>query len=276
MNAFPKSLRAALLTGVLAVLTAMPALAAAPPSTKKEDVERWEVLRNDFYAGRAIEEAGDLIALDAPTRAHDAAIVPIRVDVKPQARLKSLSLFIDGNPVPHAATVHFGPASAGGFIETRVRVDSYTNVRAVGETEDGQLLMTAAYVKAAGGCSAPALKDPKEALNRLGKMRLRQAEAPVGGGPVTTQLLIAHPNNSGFQFDQISRTYIPAHYLDTVTVTLDGKTVLDIDTDISISEDPSFSFGIDPAAGGTLQVVARDSKNQEFTGSWPTGGRPAL
>ena len=276
MKAIPTALRAALLGTLLAGFLPGPAVLAAPPSTEKEDQERWQILRDMYFADRSIEDAGALISIDAPYRAHDAAIVPIRIDIKPEARLKTLSLYIDGNPVPHAATVRFGPASAGGFFETRVRVDSYTNVRAVGETEDGRLIMTAAYVKAAGGCSAPALKDPQEALSRLGKMRMRQAEAPAAGGPVTAQLLISHPNSSGLQFDQISRTYIPAYYVQSVTVRYAGQPVLDIEADISISEDPSFRFNLHPAEGGKLEVTARDSKGQEFKGSWPVGTQPAL
>ena len=41
------------------------------------------------------------------------------------------------------------------MIETRVRVDQYTNVHAVAETADGKLFVSTVFVKAAGGCSAP-------------------------------------------------------------------------------------------------------------------------
>ena len=44
-------------------------------------------------------------------------------------------------------------------ISTRVRVNSYTNVHAVAELSDGKLYVVKTYVKASGGCSAPAVKD---------------------------------------------------------------------------------------------------------------------
>ena len=53
---------------------------------------------------------------------------------------------------------------------------------AVAELSDGQLYVSKTYVKASGGCSAPAGKNAEEAQNRLGKMRYRQfarEEAPA-------------------------------------------------------------------------------------------------
>ena len=48
-------------------------------------------------------------------------------------------------------------------LSTRVRVDSYTNVHAVAELSDGQLYAAQRFVKAAGGCSAPAAKQEADA-----------------------------------------------------------------------------------------------------------------
>mgnify|MGYP006176031439 CR=1 FL=1 len=42
--------------------------------------------------------------LEDDARAHDAALVPVRVEVVPSLRLKALSLLVDKNPVPLAAT----------------------------------------------------------------------------------------------------------------------------------------------------------------------------
>jgi len=45
-------------------------------------------------------------------------------------------------------------------------------VRAVAELSDGTLHMTKKFVKAAGGCSAPAMADMALAMQRAGKMKL--------------------------------------------------------------------------------------------------------
>lgn len=253
-----------LLAGLLIVLS-MPGLAATDAA---EDAARWDILHDMYFKDRPVEEAGALIRIDAPARAHDAALVPVRIEVEPSLRLKSLSLLVDKNPVPLAATFRFGPASAGSGIETRVRVNEYTNLHAVGETQDGQLLMTAVYVKAAGGCSAPAVKDPQEAMARLGRIKVKLPETLSTGSSATAQVMVSHLNSSGLQFDQVSRTYIPAHYIQSIVIRAGGQTVLEADTDISISEDPNLRFSFLPA-GGSLEVVAQDTKGATFTHSVP-------
>lgn len=253
------------LIGLLLVLST-PVLAAGDAA---DDAARWDVLHDMYFKDRPIEGAGDRIRIDAPARAYDAALVPVRVEVEPSLRLKTLSLLVDKNPVPLAATFRFGPASAGSSIETRVRVNEYTNVRAVGETQDGRLLMTEAYVKAAGGCSAPAVKDPQEAMARLGRIKVKLPETLTPGSPAMAQVMISHPNSSGLQFDQISRTYIPAHYVQSIAIRVGGQTVLEADTDISISEDPNLRFSFVPVEGGSLEVVAHDTKGATFTHTVP-------
>lgn len=260
-----KPLPRGLAAGFMMMLS-MPALAATDAA---EDAVRWDLLRDMYFKDRPIEEAGDRMRIDAPARAHDAALVPVRVEVDPSLRLKSLSLLVDKNPVPLAATFRYGPASAGSTIETRLRVNEYTNVSAVGETQDGRLLMTRVFVKAAGGCSAPALKDPQEAMARLGRIKVKLPETAGPGGPADAQLLISHPNASGLQFDQVSRTYIPAHYIQSIAIRVGGRTVLEADTDISISEDPNLRFSFIPVEGGSLEVTAQDTKGATFSQTVP-------
>ena len=73
-------------------------------------------------------------------------------------------------PHPSPRVFHFSLDSGTATISTRVRVDSYTNVRAIAELNDGSLHMAVQFVKAAGGCSAPALKDKEKAFATFGKM----------------------------------------------------------------------------------------------------------
>ena len=70
---------------------------------------------------------------------------------------------IDQNPAPMAAKFELGPDANVTEISTRVRVNNYTDVHAVAELSDGKLYMTKTYVKASGGCSAPAAKNAEEA-----------------------------------------------------------------------------------------------------------------
>ena len=89
-------------------------------------------------------------------------------------RVKAFTIVIDENPAPVTATFTIGPSAVVSSISTRVRVNSYTNVHAVAELSDGKLYVVKTYVKASGGCSAPASKSADEAKAGLGQLRFRQ------------------------------------------------------------------------------------------------------
>jgi len=251
---------------------------------KAEDYERWDSVREIYFPGRAVEDGSSFLSLEAPYRAQDAALVPVTVKAALPSdagwSIKTLTLLIDGNPVPLVGKFHLfdEPGSAAHrdlTIGTRVRVNEYTLIHAVAETTDGRLLSTERYVKAAGGCSAPAMKDPEQAMARLGKMKLNLPQSVPLGGDVTAQLLVSHPNHSGMQFDQISRTYVPPYFVRSIKVSYGGQPVMDVETDISLSEDPSLHFTFTPKAAGDLKAEVVDSKDQTYTGDWQVTPQPA-
>jgi sulfur-oxidizing protein SoxY len=250
---------------------AAPALAA--PS-EAERAQRWADLRHAIFGDRAVEDAGGLVALEAPDRAEDAAIVPvtIRVSGKLASRVRGLYLVIDYNPSPLAAHFVFGPLADASHIETRVRIDDYTYLHAIAETADGRLYAASRFIKAAGGCSAPAGKDQALALKRLGQMKLVLGEHQQPGLPQEAKLLISHPNNSGLQVDQLTHYYIPADFMQTLTVTFNNQLVFKLESDIAISEDPTFNFAFhrgNSGNGGVLTAQILDSSQRRFTRSWP-------
>ena len=86
-----------------------------------------------------------VITLDTPKRAEDAAIVPLAIRAQfPQTKerqIETIWLIIDNNPSPIAAVFHFTLESGRADIETRVRIEEYTYVRAIARTNDGKLYM---------------------------------------------------------------------------------------------------------------------------------------
>jgi sulfur-oxidizing protein SoxY len=250
----------------------LPGPARAEP-TEAERAARWSDLRHAIFADRIVEDAGDVVAIDAPARAEDAAIVPVAIRVAetlaPQVR--GLYLVVDDNPSPLAAHFLLGPMADAREIATRVRIDNYTYLHAVAETADGRLYATARFIKAAGGCSAPASKDQALALERLGKMKLSLADRSRPEEPIRVKLLISHPNSSGLQMDQVTRNYIPADFIQTLDLTYNGQRVFRLESDIAISEDPSLEFGLrpaEPAASGVIKAEVLDSSQRHFSQSW--------
>jgi sulfur-oxidizing protein SoxY len=254
--------------------------ALAEPS-EAERAARWSDLRHAIFGDRIVEEAGDLVAIDAPLRAEDAAIVPVAIRVADELGpvVRGLYLVIDDNPSPLAAHFVLGPLADAREVSTRVRIDDYTYLHAVAETADGRLYATARFIKAAGGCSAPAGKDQALALERLGKMKLTIADRTVPDSPVKVKLLVSHPNNSGLQMDQASRNYIPADFVQTLDVSYNGQSVFRLDSDIAISEDPSFSFHFrqpDPTSPGVIKAEILDSSRRRFSQTWPVPAAPQM
>jgi len=228
----------------------------------------WQKVHADLFAGAQIDTAQGVIALETPPRAEDAAIVPIALrgafPQSPERFIDRVWLLIDNNPSPIAAVFDFTPESGRAEIETRIRIEQYTYVRAVARTNDGRLHMIANYVKASGGCSAPAGKDAVAAKANLGKMRLRVDEATTEGQPARAQLMVSHPNDSGLAMDQVTRTYATPHFVRRVEVRYAGKPLLNADVDFSISENPNFRFYFLPGDGGDLEARVVDNQDLEF------------
>ncbi|HVI29944.1 quinoprotein dehydrogenase-associated SoxYZ-like carrier [Hansschlegelia sp.] len=245
---------AALLAGALA---ATPVLAEDDAAARDQ---RWTELRQDVFGDRAVEQSKDVVALDAPVRAEDAALVPMAIKTADPAWIKGLTLIIDENPGPVAARVTFGPAGDAGLLKLRTRVNTYTNVHAVAETTDGKLFDTVRFVKASGGCSAPAGSSEEEAMKGMGEMRLKVRDEITPGKSAQATLMIRHPNFNGMQMDQITRAYTPARYIKEIKVTYNDKDVFSLVSDISLSTDPVIEFGFKPEAKGQIKVAATDTE----------------
>lgn len=253
---------------LLGLVCALP-VPEAPAAEAVPDTEIWLKVRESFFGSRAISaDADEVIWLDAPYRAQDAATVPIAIRTRmPQAAsryVRTVYLIVDRNPSPIAAIFHFTPDSGLAEIETRIRIEEYTPVRAIAELSDGELYGSAKFVKAAGGCSAPAGKDPEAALVRLGRMKFHLDQSVVFGEPNMAQLMISHPNHSGLAMDQMTRLFVPAYFVRTINVTYAGKQVLSADVDFSISENPNFRFYFVPREEGNLKAEVLDTKDLKF------------
>jgi sulfur-oxidizing protein SoxY len=264
------------LGGLLVALQFAPGLASA---ATPESYDPWPGLVQDIFDSRAMEDGGGVIAIEMPYRAEDAAIVPVTLRTSLPAgdsrRVVAITLVIDQNPSPLAARFDFGPDASVTQISTRVRVNNYTDVHAVAELSDGKLYVAKTYVKASGGCSAPAAKNADEAKGKLGQIRFRQfttsgARSSEGraSGAREAQVMIGHPNNSGLQMDQVTQLYVPAFFINELQVLGDDRLILKMVGGISISEDPNIRFTYVPNGAKQIRVEAKDTDGHVFQGEW--------
>ena len=260
-------------TIVLLLISAFPL--AHAEETEASRAARWQDVARAVFPNKTVQDDSGLLQLDAPPRALDAALVPVTITADPSAHVQSLTLVVDDNPAPVAATVHFGPLADPHILKLRIRVDQYTLIHAVAELQDGRLISTARFIKAAGGCSAPGTTNMPEALARMGRMRLHVDPPQSPGGAQLAQLLISHPNFNGMQMDPISRLYTPARYVQTVHVTQAGQTVFTLDGDISLAQDPAITFAFHPASKAPLDVEMDDSTKTVFHSQLPLVSPPS-
>ena len=228
-------------------------------------------LKEELFEGSQLHNGEHLFSLVTPYRAEDAAMVPISVKFFENQENKNfvdkLHIVVDENPAPLVASFNMTTKTGNAEISTRVRVDKYTYIRAIAEYNDGKKYMVSNFVKASGGCSAPSLGDMDTVMARLGKMKMKFINTGKIGDLNKAQFIISHPNFSGLQFNQLTRSEIPAHFVENVRITQDNETILNINTDISLSEDPSFTFFY-RNSGGLIRVRVKDSEGQVYLKEW--------
>jgi sulfur-oxidizing protein SoxY len=269
--------------GRLAAALAVAALFCAPALVHAQSAEQidqpsektWTEIKDGIFSGVTLEDGTGIVSLETPLRAEDAAIVPVSMRVTlPEGddrTVKRFTLVIDENPAPLAGTFDIGPSSGVTAISTRVRVNSYTYVHATAELSDGKTYVVKNYVKASGGCSAPASKDADEVAANTGALKFKQFSASDGAPEKTreAQIMIRHPNYSGMQMDQVTRYYIPANFVEELKVWQGDSLIFTMNGAISISEDPNIRFTYLPNGADHFRAEARDTKGRMFKAEWP-------
>lgn len=239
------------------------------PSDDPAAVPVWRKVHASVFQGRTILPApAGMLQLDVPARATDAAVVPLAIRAawprSAPVQIAKVYLIIDANPSPISGIFQLAAVNGQVQLQTRVRVDGYSFVRAIVEASDGRLYGVTRFVKAAGGCSAPPGGDAALAAAHAGRMSLKLSSDPSGGTALVAQLSISHPNHSGLAMDQLTRQYTPAHYVRTVEVKQGGDVVFAADVDFSMSENPSFRFPFEPRGSEPLRVSVEDSQGRRF------------
>src|SRR6201994_2128698 len=97
--------------GVAVLVSGLIATCPFPAASSDAD-DLWSGLAQDIFGNRPMNDGSDVIAIEMPYRAEDAAIVPVtlRTKLAPDdgRRLQTITLVIDQNPAPMAAKFELG------------------------------------------------------------------------------------------------------------------------------------------------------------------------
>lgn len=276
MNSVPPLPRRFVLRSLAALALAPHAARAAPgglPSaTHDASSPQWERLREHLFPGRKILAGQSAVQLTVPLRAAYGASVPVKVvsrmPQRPELYVKKIHLVVDKNPSPLAVTLDLSTAIGQADFETRLRVDEYSHVRVISELSNGELHVDSRYVKTSGGCSAP---PNREALHLIGKTMFKVAGEIKTGEPNAAEVTVLHPNDTGFELNQLTVMYIPPHFVRTIQVSFDKQPIFSADLDFSVSENPTLRFNFVPQSTGELRAEVTDSKDGRFVGTLAIG-----
>jgi sulfur-oxidizing protein SoxY len=253
-------------------LVAAVALGFAGPAAANEKAEPdpaksqyWPPIQKLMFGDREILDGKDVVRVYLSIRADDASTVPVavkaQIDQRPDLYIKTVYLIVERNPSPAAGVFHFTPDSGRAQVETRLRFEDFSHVRAIAETSDGKLWMSSRWVKAAGGCSAPNGKNRVPAA-LLGKMKFKFDDDVKYNEPNLVQLMIRHPNESALAGD-FDANLVP-QFVRSVVVTYAGKPVMTAEVDFSLSDNPSFRFYFVPTEQGELRAEVEDTHDNRF------------
>ncbi len=262
MKQFTHQLLAKLLVGLSM------SLAMTVPAWGEADTKLWPVVKEAFFAKRDIQEV-TFLKIDAPRRAESGAQVPVTFSYDKAAAkgvdIKKIYVLVDANPIQLASTYHLTDMLGDFQLATRVRFETDSFVRLVGESADGKLYMVAREIRAAGGCGGTVDGDDAATRAAAGKIKLRVEEPVKIGSAASTIFNIRHPMRTGLQRDLVSQGYVPAFYINKASFTYNGKPVMTVDVGVGTSEDPYMKFNFTPDAPGKLEVVATDNEGKTFT-----------
>ena len=251
------------------------AVGGLPSATHGDSSPEWENLRAKLFAQRPIDTGSGKVQLIVPLRAAYGASVPVKiVSHLPQTEalyVKRMTLLVDKNPSPVAAVIDLTTEVGQADFETRLRVDEYSHIRIISELSNGELHMDSRYVKVSGGCSAPPNRDQ---LHNLGKTVFKLPAEVKMNEPTAADVQVVHPNDTGFELNNITIMFIPPHFVRSLKVSYGDRKLFDAELDFSISENPAFRFNFVPHGAGELRAEVEDSKEGHFSGSLavPVGG----
>lgn len=79
--------------------------------------------------------------------------------------------------------------------------------------------------------------------------------AQIQGETTDVRILMQHPMETGQRKDDKGQTF-PAHFIQTFTVSLNGKTIVDGQLNTSVSKNPLFTFKVRGIKPGDKLAVA--------------------
>ena len=91
-------------------------------------------------------------------------------------------------------------------------------------------------------------------------MSLTKIKTRPKDGATEILVLVNHPMETGMRVDAKTKEKVPAHWIQKLTVELNGKAVADVDMGVAVSKDPLLAVAVKAKAGDKVKVSWTDNK----------------
>ena len=91
-------------------------------------------------------------------------------------------------------------------------------------------------------------------------MSLTKIKTRPKDGATEILVLVNHAMETGMRVDAKTKEKVPAHWIQKLTVELNGKTVADVDMGVAVSKDPLLAVAVKAKAGDKVKVSWSDNK----------------
>jgi sulfur-oxidizing protein SoxY len=229
-------------------------------TSSKADVNPnlWPYIQERMFNDVNAKEV-DFININGPKRAASGAQVPITIKLVETdgVYIEKIYLIIDANPTQHAATYILTDKTQNLNLLTRIRMETDSYVRAVGQDSSGNLYMSKVAIRASGGCSGYMDVNNPDLIKDVGKVLVKYKDNFI-------TVRVKHPNFTGLQKDQESGGYIPKWIVEDIYFNINKERILGIKNDISMSQNPYVKFKYIIKDKDNIKVTVIDSKNNQL------------
>jgi len=209
------------------------------------------VIRALFPDGQLVPS--DAIRLVAPFSAENSAVVPLAVRTS-LPDVKSIAFLCTRNPFPLAGTFQFG-MELEGQLRTRVKLGESQHIEAIVQAGDTYLTAVLKVEVTSGACGTIA-QNTKTGRVGGGTIRVKR-----DGDKGQLLALIRHPMETGLRVDEETGRTIPAHFIQTIELTINGNRALSGQLGTAISQNPYLGLSIRKISpGDVVKLSWRDNK----------------
>lgn len=200
------------------------------------------------------EEHSDQISIIAPEKAENGAVVQVEIQSN-LANTEAIALFVEGNPTPLIANFMLHTTVKPRLV-TRIKMAATSDVKVIAKVGQRYYTNSKKVVVLEDGCGGGDIEGKFETSI---KMRAKIVDALT-----ELKAIIVHPMSTG-RAKGDKGNIIPAHFIQTMQVSLNGLPIIEAQLGTGIAKNPYFTFYLEKAsAGQTVELKWQD--NQAYQG----------